>query len=67
MMGYGNCDARRAGKDNRVRSGCHGFRTVSESLWLILQKSVVLSRVGSVMEYVGIIMASFRRYWVMDG
>ncbi len=50
-----------------VKSGCHGFRIVSECLWLILRKSVVLSSVGSVMECVRIIMASFRRYWVMDG
>ncbi len=28
-----------------VRSGCHGFRTVSECLWPILWKSVVLSSV----------------------
>ncbi len=25
-----------------VRSGCHSFRTVSECLWLILRKSMVL-------------------------
>ncbi len=50
-----------------VRSGCHGFRTVSECLWLILQKSMVLSSVGSIIECMGIIMALFQRYWVMDG
>ncbi len=50
-----------------MRSGCHGFRTVSECLWHLLQKSVVLSSVGSVKEYVGIIMALFWRYWVMNG
>ncbi len=50
-----------------VRSGCYGFRTVSECLWPILRKSVVSSSVGSIMECVRIIMASFRRYWVMDG
>ncbi len=50
-----------------VRSGCHSFRTVSECLWFILQKSIVLSSVGSIIECMGIIMASFRRYWVMDG
>ncbi len=42
-----------------VRSGCHGFMTVSECLWHILQKSVALSRAGSVMECVGIIMELF--------
>ncbi len=25
-----------------VRDGCYGFRTVSECLWLILRKAVVL-------------------------
>ncbi len=25
-----------------MRSGCHGFRTISECLWLILRKSMVL-------------------------
>ncbi len=50
-----------------VRGECYGFRIVSECLWLILQKSMVLSRVGSVMECVRVIMASFRRYWVMNG
>ena len=48
-------------------SGCHSFRIVSGCLWLILRKYMVLSRVGSVMEYMGIIMESFQRYWVMDG
>ncbi len=46
-----------------MRSGCHSFRIVSECLWHILWKSMVSSRVGSVMEYVGIIMESFWRYW----
>ena len=50
-----------------VRGGCYGSRIVSECLWLILRKSVVLSSVGSIIECVRIIMASFRRYWVMDG
>ncbi len=61
MMGYGNRDGRRAGKDNGVLKEyrCHGFRVISGCLWLILQKSVVLSRGGCVMEYVGIIMELF--------
>ncbi len=50
-----------------VRGGCYGSRIVSECLWLILRKSVVLLSVGSVMECVRIIMASFWRYWVING
>ncbi len=40
-----------------VRSRCYGFRDCIWCLWPILWKSVVLSRVGSVMECVKIIMA----------
>ncbi len=50
-----------------VRSGCHGFRTVSEYFWPILRKSMVLWSVGSIRECVRIIMVLFRRYWVMHG
>ena len=50
-----------------VRVGCYGFRIVSQCLWHILRKSMVLSSVGSIIECVRIIMASFQRYWVMDG
>ncbi len=34
MMGYGNCDVRQAGKDNRVLKEyrCHGFKIVSVCL-----------------------------------
>ncbi len=61
MMGYGNCDARQAGKDNRVLKGyrCHSFRIVSGCLWLILRKSMVLLRVGGIMEHMGIIIELF--------
>ncbi len=61
MMGYGNYDVQQAGKDNGALKeySCHGFRIVSVCGWHILQKSMVLSSVGSIMEYVGIIMMLF--------
>ncbi len=69
MMGYSNYDARQAGKDNGALKeySCHSFRIVSVCGWHILQKSVVLSSAGSIMECLRIIMVSFRRYWVMNG
>ncbi len=61
VMGYGNCDAWQAGKDNRALKEYegHSFRIVSVCGWHILQKSMMSLRVGSIMEYVGIIMVSF--------
>ncbi len=61
MMGYGNCDARQAGKDNKLLKEyrCYSFGIVSVCGWHIMQKSMVLSRVGSIMEYVGIIIELF--------
>ncbi len=44
-----------------VRSGCHGFRTVSECLWPILRKA------RGIIECVRIIMVPFQRYWVING
>ncbi len=69
VMGYSNYDVQQAGKDNGALKEYegHNFRIVSVCGWHILQKSVVLSSVGSIMECVGIIMVSFRRYWVMNG
>ncbi len=68
MMGYGNYDAWQAGKDNGALKeySCHSFKIVSVFGWHILQKSMILLSVGSIMECVGIIMALFRRYWVMN-
>ncbi len=67
VMGYGNYNAWQAGKDNRALKEYegHGFRIVSVCGWHILRNSMVLSSVGSIIECVRIIMASFRRYWVM--
>ncbi len=61
MMGYSNYDTWQAGKNNGAlkKYRCHGFRIVSVCGWYILQKSMVLSRVGSIMEYVGIITELF--------
>ena len=69
VMGYGNYDAQQAGKDNEALKEYegHGFRIVSVCGWHILRTTMVLSSVGSIMECVGIIMALFRRYWVMNG
>ncbi len=51
-----------------VRSGCHGFRTVSECLWLILRKSVVLSSVwqcyGVCEDYNGIVSKVLGDGWL---
>ncbi len=65
----GGSSAWQAGKDNRALKeySCHSFRIVSVFGWHILRKSMVLSSIGSIMECVGIIMVSFRRYWVMNG
>ncbi len=37
----------------------YGFRIVSVCGWHIMQKSVMLSRFGSIIKYVGIIIVSF--------
>ncbi len=38
MMGYSNCDAQKAGKDNKALKEyrCHGFRIVSVCRWHIM-------------------------------
>ncbi len=68
MMGYGNCDARQAGKDNRV---CEEWMVTVLGLYLnvcgIYCENLWYYRVlAGIIECVGIIMVSFRRYWVMD-
>ncbi len=69
VMGYGNYDVQQTGKDNEALKEYEGPSVMIVSLcgWHIVWKSMVLSTVGSIMECVGIIMVSFRRYWVMNG
>ncbi len=50
-----------------VRGGCYGSRIVSECFVAYTAKIRGIIECCSVMECVRIIMASFRRYWVMDG